>query len=83
MQEKKAAVKTVALVNENFESIFLITGLLGMILLITWQVAYRYVITKFTPGAQHYGGAAPEELARYLLYGFLIWLCRLPSKQEI
>lgn len=59
--------------NDNFESIFLVTGLLGMILLITWQVAYRYIITKFTPGASTMVAAAPEELARYLF----VWISYL------
>lgn len=74
MQEKKAADKNpLRWLNENFESIFLVTGLLGMILLITWQVAYRYVITKFTPGASTMVAAAPEELARYLF----VWISYL------
>ena len=34
--------------DENFESIFLVAGMLAIIFLITWQVAYRYIITKFT-----------------------------------
>ena len=33
--------------NENFESVFLVIGLISIILFITWQVIYRYVITQF------------------------------------
>ena len=33
--------------NENFERIFLVAGLLSIILFITWLVLYRYIITLF------------------------------------
>ena len=33
--------------NKNFEKIFMVTGLLAIILFITWQVIYRYIITQF------------------------------------
>lgn len=54
--------------DENFEKFFLVTGLLATILCITWQVIYRYIITKFVEQA----GAAvwTEELSRYIF----IWI---------
>ena len=52
--------------DENFESIFLVIGMLAIIFLITWQVLYRYIFTKFTSGASTMVAAAPEELARYI-----------------
>ena len=33
--------------DENFENIFLVSGLLAIIFFITWQVIYRYFITPF------------------------------------
>ena len=33
--------------DENFEKMFLVTGLLSITLFITWQVIYRYIITQF------------------------------------
>ena len=32
--------------DENFEKMFLVTGLLSITLFITWQVIYRYIITQ-------------------------------------
>lgn len=57
--------------NENFERIFLVAGLLSIILFITWQVIYRYIITLFIERA----GAAvwTEELSRYVF----IWISYL------
>lgn len=57
--------------NENFEKIFLVAGLLSIILFITWQVIYRYIITLFIERA----GAAvwTEELSRYIF----IWISYL------
>ena len=57
--------------NENFEKIFMVTGLLAIILFITWQVIYRYIITQFIERA----GAAvwTEELSRYIF----IWISYL------
>ena len=48
--------------DENFEKMFLVTGLLSITLFITWQVIYRYIITQFIERA----GAAvwTEELSR-------------------
>ena len=59
--------------DENFESIFLVAGMLAIIFLITWQVAYRYIITKFTSGASTMIAAAPEEIARYIF----VWISYL------
>lgn len=57
--------------NDNFESVFLVTGLISIILFITWQVVYRYIITQFVERA----GAAvwTEELSRYIF----IWISYL------
>ena len=33
--------------NQNFENIFMVAGLISIILFITWQVIYRYIITQF------------------------------------
>lgn len=57
--------------DQNFESIFMVTGLLSIIFFITWQVIYRYIITKFIDRA----GAAvwTEELSRYIF----IWISYL------
>lgn len=57
--------------NNNFEKIFLVTGLLSITLFITIQVVYRYIITHFVERA----GAAvwTEELSRYIF----IWISYL------
>mgnify|MGYP002584845036 FL=1 len=57
--------------DQNFESIFMVTGLLSIIFFITWQVIYRYIITKFIDRA----GAAvwTEEFSRYIF----IWISYL------
>lgn len=57
--------------DENFEKIFLVAGLLSIILFITYQVVYRYIITQFIERA----GAAvwTEELSRYIF----IWISYL------
>lgn len=57
--------------DQNFESIFMVTGLVSIILFITWQVIYRYIITQFIERA----GAAvwTEELSRYIF----IWISYL------
>jgi C4-dicarboxylate transporter DctM subunit len=59
--------------DQNFESIFLVIGMLSIIFLITWQVAYRYIFTKFTSGASTMVAAAPEEIARYIF----VWISYL------
>lgn len=68
IREKKGALHWL---NENFENIFMVTGLLSIIFFITWQVIYRYIITKFIDRA----GAAvwTEELSRYIF----IWISYL------
>ena len=57
--------------DENFEKIFLVTGLLAIIFFITFQTTYRYIIVHFASSA----GAAvwTEELARYIF----IWITYL------
>lgn len=57
--------------NENFEKIFLVSGLLAIIGCISFQTFYRYVITHFSDTA----GAAvwTEELSRYIF----IWISYL------
>ena len=57
--------------DENFENIFLVSGLLAIIFFITWQVIYRYFITPFIDRA----GAAvwTEEISRYIF----IWISYL------
>ncbi len=57
--------------DEHFEGIFMISGLLSIILFITWQVIYRYIVTKFVARA----GAAvwTEEISRYIF----IWISYL------
>ena len=69
-KEKKGALHWL---DENFESIFLVIGMLAIIFLITWQVAYRYIFTKFTAGASTMVAAAPEEIARYIF----VWISYL------
>ena len=57
--------------NENFEKIFLVAGLLTIIFCITFQTAYRYVVTHLSGSV----GAAvwTEELSRYVF----IWISYL------
>lgn len=57
--------------NENFEKIFLVAGLLSIIFFITFQTAYRYVVTHLSGSV----GAAvwTEELSRYIF----IWISYL------
>ncbi len=69
-EKKKSPLKWL---DDNFESIFLATGMLAMVLLITWQVMYRYIFTKFTAGASTMVAAAPEEIARYIF----VWISYL------
>ncbi|MDO4767384.1 MAG: TRAP transporter large permease subunit [Pseudomonadota bacterium] len=58
-------------INQDFESIFLVSGLLSIIFFITFQTAYRYIVTHFVQTA----GAAvwTEELSRYVF----IWITYL------
>lgn len=66
-----SARKAWAWLDDNFEKIFLVTGLLLIILFITFQTSYRYIITHFSDTA----GAAvwTEELSRYIF----IWITYL------
>ncbi len=58
-------------IDENFEKVFLVSGLLAIIFFITFQTTYRYIIVHFASSA----GAAvwTEELARYVF----IWITYL------
>ncbi len=60
-----------AWLDENFEKIFLISGLLAIIFFISFQTFYRYVVTHFSGSA----GAAvwTEEVSRYIF----IWISYL------
>ena len=71
MTEKSSKTSVLHWLNENFECVFLVTGLLSIIFFITWQVIYRYIITQFIERA----GAAvwTEELSRYIF----IWISYL------
>ncbi|WP_018124705.1 TRAP transporter large permease subunit [Desulfovibrio oxyclinae] len=63
--------------DENFEKPLLFAGLLSIILIITFQTLYRYVITQFTDGA---GSAVwTEELARFIF----IWISYLAASVAI
>ena len=55
-KQKKGALHWL---DQNFESVFLVIGMLSIIFLITWQVAYRYIFTKFTSGASTMVASAP------------------------
>jgi len=67
----------IAWIDENIEKPFLFIGLLSIILIITFQTFYRYVITQFTDGA---GSAVwTEELARFIF----IWISYLAASIAI
>ena len=57
--------------DENFEKPFLFTGLLAIILIITFQTFYRYICTYFSTDAS--GAIWTEELARFIF----IWISYL------
>ena len=57
--------------DENFENIFLVSGLLAIIFFITWQVIYRYFITPFIDRAS--AAVWTEEISRYIF----IWISYL------
>ncbi len=57
--------------DENFEKPFLFTGMLSIILIITFQTFYRYVGTHFTVSSD--GSVWSEELARFIF----IWISYL------
>lgn len=71
--QNEHAKKTTPLhwLDENFEKIFLVVGLLGIIFLITWQVGFRYLFIHLTDGGK--GADWAEELARYIF----IWISYL------
>jgi len=54
--------------DENFEKPFLVTGMLSIILIITFQTFYRYIGTHFTVSSD--GSVWSEELARFIF----IWI---------
>ena len=64
--------KFVSWLDENFEKVFLVIGLLSIILFISFQTFYRYIVVNFTGGA---GAAAvwTEEISRYIF----IWISYL------
>lgn len=68
---EKAPFHLLRWLDAHFEKIFLVTGLLSIILFITFQCFYRYVISSFSNSA----GAAvwTEELSRYIF----IWISYL------
>lgn len=57
--------------DENFEKPFLFTGMLSIILIITFQTFYRYVGTHFTVSSS--GSVWTEEIARFIF----IWISYL------
>ncbi len=69
MHENQKGV--VAWIDENFEKIFLIVGLLSIIFIISFQTFYRYIVTALSDSA----GAAvwTEELSRFIF----IWISYL------
>ena len=71
LADEKAPFRLLAWLDAHFEKIFLVTGLLSIILFITFQCFYRYVISNFSDSA----GAAvwTEELSRYIF----IWISYL------
>lgn len=58
-------------INENFEKIFLVVGLLAIIFIITFQTLYRYVIVYFFENAS--SAVWTEEISRYIF----IWISYL------
>ncbi|MCQ5146051.1 TRAP transporter large permease subunit [Enterocloster bolteae] len=58
--------------DENFEKIFCCFGLLLSVLSIVWQVAYRYLLTRFTVSGT--GAVWAEEMARFAFVWFT-YLC--------
>lgn len=63
--------------DENFEKPFLFTGMLAIILIITFQTFYRYVGTYFSADAA--GAIWTEELARFIF----IWISYLAIPSAI
>lgn len=69
---EKKGNQTLQWLDENFEKIFCCFGLLLSVLSIVWQVAYRYILTRFTPGGT--GAVWAEEMARFAFVWFT-YLC--------
>lgn len=67
----RSPLKILSWINDNFEKVFLVIGLLAIIGIITFQTVYRYVIVQFSSSA----GAAvwTEEISRYIF----IWISYL------
>lgn len=63
--------------DENFEKPFLFTGMLAIILIITFQTFYRYIGTYFSTDAA--GAIWTEELARFIF----IWISYLAIPSAI
>lgn len=63
-------LKWVKVIDDNFEKPFLFIGMLTIIVLITYQTIYRYVISHITGGTAIVG---TEELARFIF----IWISYL------
>ncbi len=69
--EQTGNVSVLRWLDENFEKIFLVAGILSIILFITLQTAYRYIVTAISDSA----GAMvwTEEISRYIF----IWITYL------
>lgn len=71
VQEQGGLKKWLRFIDENFEKPFLVFGMLAIILIISYQTFYRYVLTDLFGTS---GGAAwTEETARYIF----IWISYL------
>lgn len=70
-QPDNGLIRALKWLDDNFEKLFLVTGLLAIVFLITWQVIYRYGFTHFTSGGK--GADWAEEISRYIF----IWISYL------
>lgn len=77
VEKKTAFGAAVHWLDENFEKPFLFTGLLAIILIITFQTFYRYIGTYFSTNAA--GAIWTEELARFIF----IWISYLAIPSAI
>ena len=71
VREQTSYTKMMEWLDDNFEKPFLISGMLAIILIITFQTFYRYVGTYFSTNAA--GAIWTEELARFIF----IWISYL------
>ena len=71
VREQTSFTKMMEWLDDNFEKPFLISGMLAIILIITFQTFYRYVGTYFSTNAT--GAIWTEELARFIF----IWISYL------